>query len=165
MTDIAHEFFGQVLDGGEDAARDHIAFDFGEPELHLIQPRRVRRCEMQMHLRIDLQELSDSPSLVRREVIRDDMDLLPPGLSDDEVHQKCDELLGGMALGRLPEHGARLGIEGGVQGQGAMPIVFEAMPLCPTRRQGAAPDLCDPGPGWPSSHRRKTPPHAAGGGR
>jgi hypothetical protein len=59
-----------------------------------------------------------------------------PGLSDHEVHQKRDELLGGMALGRLPEHGARLGIEGGVQGQGSMPIVFEAMPLRPTRRQG-----------------------------
>ena len=114
MTDIAHEFFGQVLDGGEDAARDHIAFDLGEPELHLIQPRRVGRREMQMHLRMGLQELGDPPGLVRREVVRNHMDLQAPGLIGHEVRQEGDELLRRVPIGRLAQDFARLGIERGV---------------------------------------------------
>ena len=36
MANAAHECFEQVLDGSEDAALGHFAFDFGEPVLHLI---------------------------------------------------------------------------------------------------------------------------------
>jgi hypothetical protein len=59
VTDVAHELLREVLDGGEDAARDHIAFDLGEPQFHLIEPGRVRGREMQMNLRVGLQKLGD----------------------------------------------------------------------------------------------------------
>ena len=47
MPDIAHELSFQIVPGGEDAARDNVTFDLCEPELHLIEPGRVGRREMQ----------------------------------------------------------------------------------------------------------------------
>jgi hypothetical protein len=49
-ADIAHELAGKVLDGREDAARNDIAFDLGEPELYLIEPGGIGRREMQMKM-------------------------------------------------------------------------------------------------------------------
>ena len=38
-VDVASEFASQVGNRGEDAARDDLAFDLGEPDLDLIEPR------------------------------------------------------------------------------------------------------------------------------
>ena len=65
MTDVAHELLREVLDGGEDASRDYIALNLGEPEFHLIQPGRVCGREMQMNLRVGLQKLGDPWGFVR----------------------------------------------------------------------------------------------------
>lgn len=64
------------------------------------------------------------------------MDLQPRGLSRHEVCQEGDELFGGVPVSRLAQHFARLGIEGGVQRQGAVSVVFKPMAFRPSRRQG-----------------------------
>jgi hypothetical protein len=51
--DVAHEFPGQVADGGEDAACDQLALDPRKPNLHLVQPGRIRRSEVQANARLD----------------------------------------------------------------------------------------------------------------
>lgn len=136
MADVAHEFLLEVFDRREDASRDDIALDLGEPELDLVQPRRVGRREMQAHRRMGLQKFGDPRGLVRREIVRNHMDLHALGLIGHEVRQERDELLEGVALRRLAQHLARLGIERGVEGERAVPVIFEAMPFRPPRRQG-----------------------------
>jgi hypothetical protein len=37
-ADVFHEFARQVGDRGKYATRDYVAFDFGEPDLYLVQP-------------------------------------------------------------------------------------------------------------------------------
>jgi len=41
VTNIAHQFFGQVLDRSEDTASNHIALNLGKPQFHLVEPRGV----------------------------------------------------------------------------------------------------------------------------
>ena len=50
--DIAHEFASKIFDGGEYAACDHVAFDPGKPDLHLVQPGGIGGCEVQFHVRM-----------------------------------------------------------------------------------------------------------------
>ena len=88
------------------------------------------------YLRVGLQKLSDPLGLVRREVVRNHMDLPSLRLSGHEVRQEGDELLRRMPLGGLAENFPRLGIERGVQGERAVAIVFKAMPFGPPGRQG-----------------------------
>ena len=50
--DIAPEFARQIGDGSEDPVRNYLTLDAGEPDLHLIQPRRVGRSEVKMNVRM-----------------------------------------------------------------------------------------------------------------
>src|SRR5262249_5492068 len=38
VTDVPHQLSVQIWNGSEYASRDHIAFDFTEPKLNLVQP-------------------------------------------------------------------------------------------------------------------------------
>ena len=38
-VDVASQFASQIGNRGEDAARDDLAFDLGEPDLDLVEPR------------------------------------------------------------------------------------------------------------------------------
>ncbi len=135
MTDIPHELPVEIFGGGEDATGDDVTLDFREPQFHLIEPRGIRGREMQPHSRVCLQKLGDPRGFVRREVVRNDMDLQARGLIGDEVHQEGDELLGSVSVGRLAKDFARLRIERSVQGERAVSVIFEAMPFRPPRRQ------------------------------
>ena len=53
--DVAHQFARQIPHRSKHSAGDHVALDPGKPQLHLVQPRRIRRREMQAHLRMHLQ--------------------------------------------------------------------------------------------------------------
>ncbi len=163
MTNVAHQFLLKVFDRREDPSSDDIALNLGEPELDLVQPGRVRRRKMQTHRRVRLQKLGHPLGLVRREIVRNHMDLLARGLMGHEVRQERDELLGGVAVGCLAQDLARLGIERGIEGERAVSVVFEPMPVPPVPATRAAPDPCGPRPGSRFSHPHKTPPHAAGG--
>ena len=58
-VDVASQFASQIGNRGEDAARDDLAFDLGEPDLDLVEPGRVRGCEVKPDSRILLEEHAD----------------------------------------------------------------------------------------------------------
>ena len=74
-VDVTTEFESQVRDRGENAAGDDLAFDLGEPDLHLVEPRGIRGGEVQLHARMLLKEVSNEFCFVSREVVEDDMNL------------------------------------------------------------------------------------------
>ncbi len=51
-ADVLHELAAEIRRRAEDAARDALAFDLGEPQLRLIQPGAVRRGEMDVNARV-----------------------------------------------------------------------------------------------------------------
>src|SRR6267143_4636519 len=71
LTDVSQELFVQIRNGSEYASGDDVALDLAEPQLNLIQPRRVGRSEVQVNLGIHCQEVRDRPALVSREVVGD----------------------------------------------------------------------------------------------
>ncbi len=48
LADVAHELSLQIGDRSEDAARGTVAFDLGEPQLDLVEPRRIGPVEVHM---------------------------------------------------------------------------------------------------------------------
>src|ERR1019366_5684505 len=96
-VDVASEFASQVGNRGEDAARDDLALDLGEPDLDLIEPRRVSGREVKPDSRMLLEELADRLSFVRGEIVEDDVNLLPRRAQGYNLLQKRDELTAGMA--------------------------------------------------------------------
>ena len=52
LTDITHEFATEIGGGGEDAARDHIAFNLAKPEFDLIEPGGIGGGEMHLDARV-----------------------------------------------------------------------------------------------------------------
>src|SRR6266478_3654211 len=109
------------------AASDHVALDFTEPQLDLVEPRGICRGEVQMNLRMRFKELFDRSALVRPEIVGDHVDFLAARLVDHDVGEKGDELRRGVPLRGVAQDFASLRIEGGVQGQGAMPVVLKAV--------------------------------------
>src|ERR671939_175397 len=81
------------------------------------------------------QKLLHCFGLVRREVVADDMDLFTPSLVGEYVAEESNELRAGMPCCGLAQNLASLSIESSVQGQRAMAIVFEPVPLHAPRRQ------------------------------
>src|ERR1700730_10877861 len=82
LTDVAHEFSLQIRDGSEYTSRDDIALDLAEPQLDLIEPRRVGRSEVQMNFGMNCQEVHNRFALVSREVVGDHMNLLAARMID-----------------------------------------------------------------------------------
>jgi hypothetical protein len=58
-ADVAQELSGEVVDGGEDAPGDDVAFDFGEDQFHLIEPRGIGGCEVEMDVGMFCEESAD----------------------------------------------------------------------------------------------------------
>lgn len=50
LSDVAHELAPKVLGGGEGSAIDEVALQLAEPELHLVEPGRISRREVQLHV-------------------------------------------------------------------------------------------------------------------
>jgi hypothetical protein len=63
------------------------------------------------------------------------VDLFAARLVDDDVGEKSDELGRGVPLRGLAQDFACLRIEGGVQGQGAMPVLLKSVPFCASWRE------------------------------
>src|SRR5258708_10095436 len=64
LTDVSHELSLQIRDGSEYASGDDVALDLAEPQLHLIEPRRVGRSEVQVNFGMHCQEVQDRFALV-----------------------------------------------------------------------------------------------------
>src|SRR5262249_61176775 len=75
----------QLLDRGERCARERLALEDGEPSLDLIEPRRPRRREMEVDLRMFL-EPAVTP-LMSVEIVEDDMQLAIRKGSHDVLHE------------------------------------------------------------------------------
>ena len=157
MTDVAHKLARQVLDRGEDSAGDDLALDLGEPVFYLIEPGGVSWGVVEMHFRVSREELLHPLGLVGRKVVGNEMDLLAARLIGDQLSEEGHKLLAGMARGSFAHHCAAFGVKRGVQREGAVAVVSRGVPVVPATVAG--PDRADPGPGWRSSRRRKTPPH------
>lgn len=134
-TDVAHQLLGQVRGRCEDASRDHVALDLGEPDLDLIEPGRIRRCEVQLQARRAFEEAADLCRLVRGEVVEDDVDLSPGRLSGQQLFEKGDQLVAGMALHGLAKDGSAQCVERGVERERAVAEVLEAVALQAPRRE------------------------------
>jgi hypothetical protein len=76
-VDVAAEFASQVGNRGEDAARDDLAFDLGEPDLDLVEPGGVRGREVKPDSRMLVEELANRLSFVCGEIVEDEVNLLP----------------------------------------------------------------------------------------
>src|ERR1035437_9466755 len=92
-VDVASEFASQVGDRGEDAARNDLAFDLGEPDLDLVEPGRVSGREVKPDPRMLLEELADRLSFVRGKIVEDDVNLLPRRAQGYDLLQKGHELV------------------------------------------------------------------------
>ena len=82
------------------------------------------------------QELLHAFAFMGGQVVHDDVNIPPSGLSHHDVGQERDELLAGMARRGFADDGAGLGVEGCIQREGAMPIVFKPVAFSASRRQG-----------------------------
>ena len=135
MPGIAHARSCEIRHRGTDATGDHVAFDLGGPQFDLVEPGGVRWGEVPMHPRILGEECIDPPGLMRREVISDHANLFAVGLVGHEIGQEGDKLGRGVAGSGLAQHRARFGVERGVQREGPVTDVLNAMAFGPPRRQ------------------------------
>ena len=90
---------------------------------------------MQPHVRMLEQEGAHGLGLMRREIVRDDVNLAPLRLTGHDVAEEVDKGGAGVARHRLAEHLARLRIQRGEERQRAMPVVLEAVSLGASGRQ------------------------------
>jgi hypothetical protein len=91
MSDVTKDFSAEILDGGEDAARDDLPLNFGEPDFDLVKPRRVGGCKMNVDLRVIGQKVVHEFGFTGRKIVGDDVDLASEGLGSHYVGQ-VDEL-------------------------------------------------------------------------
>src|SRR5712691_1691594 len=97
VPQIAHDFALEVELGAKDAARDHLALELAKPELDLVEPGRVSRSKMELHLPMALQKLRHRLGFVDREIVGDDVHLTSRRLMSQQIAQESDELGAGMA--------------------------------------------------------------------
>ena len=72
-ADVAHDLAAEVGDGGEDSAVDYVTLQFAEPALHLIEPRRIRRREVELHIGMLLEEGLHEIRFVGGEIVQNDV--------------------------------------------------------------------------------------------
>src|SRR5262245_66505424 len=87
MANVAANLSGEILHRCEDASRQQLAFNATEPQLHLVQPRRVGRREVEMHLWVRLEEGRHGSRLVRRQIVENDVNLTPAWLTRHDLTQ------------------------------------------------------------------------------
>lgn len=126
-SDVASDLPREIRQRRKDAAREQVAFDFAKPELHLIEPRRVGRREMQMNTGILSQKRVHPLRLVRRKVVDDHMNVPTRRLRREHVTQEVHECLAGMTWHRVADDFAGLRVQRGVQRQRAVAVVLESM--------------------------------------
>src|SRR5258708_30475921 len=97
LTDVSHELSLQIRDGSEYASGDDVALDLAEPQLHLIEPRRVGLSEVQVNFGLHCREVRDRLALVSRAVVVTLMSLLAECMVDVSGGQEGDDLGRGVA--------------------------------------------------------------------
>ncbi len=123
------------MQGREDAPGDDVALDLREPELHLVEPGGVGRREVQLHIRMGLQEGVDVFGLMRGEIVEDDVDRDVTPLMGHDVGQEGDELGRRVPFGGASEHLAGARIERGVERKRPVAEVLKAVAFGAPGRQ------------------------------
>src|SRR6266542_3375258 len=129
VPNVATNLPCEVGDRREDPACEQLPLDLRKPELDLIQPRRVRRREVDLHMRMREQERPDRLRLVRGEIVRNDVNLAALRLTVDDVAEELDERRARVARDRLAKHLARLRIERREQRERAVAVVLKSVAL------------------------------------
>lgn len=135
MPDVAHDFTPEIALGTKDAAGDDVALDLGEPDFHLIEPRGVGRGVVDAHARVGLQESGDGLGFVRGKIVSDDVNFLALVDSGHQLAQESDELHTGVAAGSFAQDFSARRLQGGVERERAVAVVFEPVPLGPAGRE------------------------------
>src|SRR5580692_6122522 len=86
-----------------------------------------------MYLRMRFQKIFDRLAFMSREIVGDYVDLFAAWLIDHDVGQEGDELGGGVTLGGLAQNLSGLGVESGVEREGAVAEVLKTVSFSPTR--------------------------------
>src|SRR5688572_23458344 len=120
VPDAAPNLASDVGYRREDAAREQVAFDFGKPELDLVEPRRIRRREMEMYVRMLQEERAHGLGLVRGEVIGDHVNLTSARLAGGDVPEEFDKRGARVPRHGLTEHLTRFRVERRQQRERAM---------------------------------------------
>ena len=123
------DFRGQVPDAPKGAPPDRLLGDDVEPNLDLVQPGGVGRCQVDMETRMRGQPAPDPGVLVSGVVVDDQVDLEVSRDVGVDVLQEAEKLLVTMPLFALGEDLAGNDIERGKEGQGAVPDVVVGHPL------------------------------------
>ena len=118
MANVPANLTREVFHRREDATCQQVALNASEPELDLVEPRRVGRREVEVHVRVSLEEGGHRPRLVGRQVVENHMNLALTRLAGDEVAQKRDERRARVSGHRLAEHLATHGGTGDGGGAG-----------------------------------------------
>ena len=129
MPDISSNLAREIWHGRKDPAREEITLDLGEPEFDLVQPGRVGRREVHVHLGMRNQKRPNGLRFMGRQIVGNHVNLSPLGLTGHNLAEKLDERRAGMPRHGLAEHLARLRVERGKQREGAVPVIFKAMPF------------------------------------
>jgi len=93
MLDVALDLQNQLAHAVKGPAADRLLRDQPEPALDLVEPARVRRCEVHVIARALGQPCLDLGVLVSRIVVHDHVDVQRCGNGLINVVQKRDELL------------------------------------------------------------------------
>lgn len=101
-VDVAAQFASQIGHRGEDATCNDLALDFGEPEFHLVEPRRIGGSEVKLHARMAGDEFANQWGFVGSEVVEDDMNFLPTRAQRYDLFEEGDEVAAGVAGGGFP---------------------------------------------------------------
>ena len=120
---------------------DDLALNAREPVLDLVEPRRIGRREVDLHVAVRGQEVRDALGLVAADVVADNVNLAALGLVGHDVGEKGDELLAGVTRRGPAEHLAGGGVECGKKAQRAVALVLEAVALGAARRERQHPVL------------------------
>src|SRR6267143_600634 len=105
LTDVSQELFVQIRNGSEYASGDDVALDLAEPQLNLIQPRRVGRSEVQVNLGMHRQEVH--------------VHHFAPGITSPTASTDPAYPAPAAPRGRLARHLPAFGFEGGVKWPGS----------------------------------------------
>lgn len=133
MTNVAHDFSGEIAFGAKNASGNEVALDFAKPDFNLVKPRGISRGVMQGEVGIGRQKFDDAFGFVGREIIDDGVNGFTRRLSGDQIVQKGDKLGAGVPLSGLAKDLTALGFQRGVKREGAMTEAFETVTLRPTR--------------------------------
>ena len=84
---------------------------------------------MEMNSRVLFKELVDQAGLVGREVVEDDVNLLPGRALSDDFFEKSNKVLAGVASSGFAVHAARGRFQCSIQRQRSVAVVLETVAL------------------------------------